>query len=89
LRAAWVISADGAAILREIVGLGDRMDVEVRTAVRTSAEAADAILRQLKAGKHNLVVMGVSKRSGPTLFFGAVPADVLARSERSVLLVSS
>jgi hypothetical protein len=65
------------------------MDVEVRTAVRTGTEAADAILRQLKAGRHNLVVMGVSARSGPTLFFGAVPAAVLAQSDRSVLFVSS
>jgi Kef-type K+ transport system membrane component KefB/nucleotide-binding universal stress UspA family protein len=89
LRAGWVVAADGAAILREIVGLGDRMDVEVRTAVRTGTEAEDAILRQLKAGKHNLVVMGVSARSGPTLFFGSVPAAVLAQSEHSVLLVSS
>ena len=89
LRAAWAIAADEEAILRDIVALGDRMDVEVRTAVRTGTEAADAILRQLKAGKHNLVVMGVSARSGPTLFFGAVPAAVLAQSERSVLFVSS
>jgi len=89
LRAAWAIAADEEAILRDIVALGDRMDVEVRTAVRTGTEAADAILRQLKAGRHNLVVMGVSARSGPTLFFGAVPAAVLAQSDRSVLFVSS
>jgi nucleotide-binding universal stress UspA family protein len=89
LRAAWAIAADEAAIMRDIVALGDRMDVEVRTAVRTGTEAADAILRQLKGSRHNLVVMGVSARSGPTLFFGAVPAAVLAQSDRSVLLVSS
>jgi Kef-type K+ transport system membrane component KefB/nucleotide-binding universal stress UspA family protein len=89
LRAAWAIAADEGAILRDIVALGDRMDVEVRTAVHAGTDAADAILRQLKAGRHNLVVMGVSARSGPTLFFGAVPAAVLAQSDRSVLFVSS
>jgi Kef-type K+ transport system membrane component KefB/nucleotide-binding universal stress UspA family protein len=89
LRAAWAIAADEEAILRDIVALGDRMDVEVRTAVRTGTEAADAILRQLKGGRYNLVVMGVSARSVPTLFFGAVPAAVLAQSDRSVLFVSS
>lgn len=89
LRAAWALAADEEAILRDIVGLGDRMDVEVRTAARTGTQAADAILRQLKAGKHNLVVMGVSARSGPTQFFGAVPAAVLAQSEHSILFVSS
>jgi Kef-type K+ transport system membrane component KefB/nucleotide-binding universal stress UspA family protein len=88
-RTAWAIAADEAVILREIVDLGDRMDVEVRTAARTGTEAAGAILRQLKAGNHNLVVMGVSARSGPVLFFGAVPSAVLAQSEHSVLFVSS
>src|SRR5207244_9039281 len=48
LRAAWAIGADEEAILREIVALGDAMDVEVRTAVRNGTAAADAILRQTR-----------------------------------------
>jgi len=89
----WAASADEAAILREIVDIGDRLGVTVRTAVRSSAAteatAADAILRELQTGKHNLLVMGVSPRAGPTLSFGAVAATLLARSERSILYVAS
>jgi nucleotide-binding universal stress UspA family protein len=89
----WVTRADEAAILREIVELGDRIGVTVRTAVRTSGQAettaADAILRQLQTGKHNLLVMGVSPRPGQTLSFGAVAATLLARSERSILYVAT
>jgi len=88
-RRALAIGGGGAAVLREIVALGDRMEVAVRTAVRTDIEPAQAILRQLRAGRHNLLVMGVSSRPGATLSFGAVAAAVLAQSERSVLFVSS
>jgi len=88
-RRAMAIGADEEAILREIVELGDQMEVTVRTMVRTNAVAADGILRQVRAGKHNLIVMGVSQRPGPGLFFGAAPASVLARSERSILIVAS
>ena len=89
----WAAASDEEAILREIVELGDRLDVTVRTTMRTSAQsettAADAILRQLQTGKHNLLVMGVSPRPGQTLAFGAVAATLLARSERSILFVAS
>jgi nucleotide-binding universal stress UspA family protein len=91
--ASWATGADEAAILREIVDIGDRIGVAVRTAVRSAAPseatAADAILRELQTGRHNLVVMGVSPRPGPTLSYGAVAPALLARSERSLLFVAS
>jgi nucleotide-binding universal stress UspA family protein len=89
LHTAWAIGADEESILREIVALGDLAGVTVRTAVRTNTTADEAILRRLRGGGHNLVVMGVSQRPGATLSFGAVPTAVLARSERSILLVAS
>jgi nucleotide-binding universal stress UspA family protein len=63
--------------------------VKLRTAVRRHSVPENAILRQLTIGKHNLVVMGVTRRPGDTLFFGNVAAAVLERSDRSGLLVSS
>ena len=88
-RHAMALGTDEEAILREIVQLGDQMEVTVRTVVRTNAVAGDGILRQLRAGKHNLIVMGVSARPGETLFFGGACASILDRSERSVLIVAS
>jgi nucleotide-binding universal stress UspA family protein len=89
----WAAGADEDAILREIVEIGDQIGTTVRTAIRTSGQsattAADAIMRQLQTGKHNLLVMGVSPRPGATLEFGAVAAALLARSERSILFVAS
>lgn len=89
MQSALAIGRGGNATLREIVEIGDRLGVTVRTAVRTGAEPAAAILNQARAGKHNLIVMGVSSRAGETLFFGDVAAGMLARSDRSVVFVAS
>jgi nucleotide-binding universal stress UspA family protein len=83
------IGYDEGAILRDIAELADRYRVNLRTAARRQSVPENAILRQLTRGKHNLVVMGVNRRPGDTLFFGNVAAAVLERSHRSVLLVSS
>src|SRR5438105_3312507 len=89
LRRAWAIGTDEEAVLREVVELADRMEVPVRTAMRSNIAPADAIVQLSKAGKHNLIVMGVSSRPGGTLSFGGVPAAILARSDRSILFLSS
>jgi hypothetical protein len=90
LRTAWGAFGDNAAaILQEAVRLGDQFGVPVRTAVRTQLAAETAILRQLEAGGHNLVVMGVVPRPGTTLSFGDAAAAVLERSERSILFVAT
>ncbi|TMK34975.1 MAG: potassium transporter [Alphaproteobacteria bacterium] len=85
----WTIGADEEAILREIVELGDRSGVPVRTAVRRAIAPEEAILRRLHNGSYNLLVMGVSPRPAEGLSFGHAAAAVLERSERSLLFVSS
>jgi Kef-type K+ transport system membrane component KefB/nucleotide-binding universal stress UspA family protein len=85
----WAIGTGEEAILREIVQLGDRVGISVRTLVRRNAAPEEAILRRLRNGSHNLIVMGVSPRPGGTLAFGHAAAAVFARSERSILFVST
>jgi Kef-type K+ transport system membrane component KefB/nucleotide-binding universal stress UspA family protein len=89
--AAWTVGTrdNEKATLRDIVRLGEQLGVSVRTAARRHAAAEEAILRQQRIGKHNLIVMGVSPRAGSNLFFGSAPAAVLARSDCSILFVSS
>jgi nucleotide-binding universal stress UspA family protein len=82
-------AGNGNAILREIVRLGERQGVTVRPVRRRQVAAEDAILHAAESGRHDLIVMGVSQRSGGTLSFGEVPDAILDRSERSVVLVSS
>ncbi len=82
-----ISSAD--AIIREIVRLGDPYGVDVKGAVRSRDTAQEAIVRQLKSGNHNLLVMGVSQRPGAQLSFGQVAAILLEQAECSVLFVVS
>jgi Kef-type K+ transport system membrane component KefB/nucleotide-binding universal stress UspA family protein len=76
-------------ILRHIVGLADGYGVLLRTATRVDLAAEDAILRQARLGGHNLIVMGVTRRPGESLFFGNVATAILESSERSILFVAS
>jgi len=88
---AWTVGTPSKeqAILGDIVRLGEQLGVTVRTAARRHVAAGEAILRQMRIGKHNLIVMGVSPRTGSNLFFGNVPAAILERSDRSILFISS
>jgi nucleotide-binding universal stress UspA family protein len=77
------------AILKEIVQMADRYDVEAKTAVRSDVAPDAAILAQAKAGGHDLIVMGVQRRPGDKLFFGDTAATVLEKFPGSVLFLSS
>jgi nucleotide-binding universal stress UspA family protein len=76
------------AALAEIERMGEHYGVEVRGALRRSGNARAAILQEIKVGHHDLLVMGVSPHSSERLFFGEVPAGVLAGAECSLLLLS-
>jgi nucleotide-binding universal stress UspA family protein len=80
-------SAD--AVIREIVRLGDPYGVAVRAAVQSAGTSQDAILHQIKSGRHNLVVMGVSLRPGEQLDFGQTAAALLDKAECSLMFVVS
>jgi nucleotide-binding universal stress UspA family protein len=77
------------AVLKEIVDLADRYGRSIRTALRLDISPEDAILRQTRLGGYNLIVMGVGRPAGDTLFFGKVAAAVLENSNHSILFVSS
>ena len=77
------------AAIREIVELGEHYGVTVTGRTRRVSATQNAILREIQSGKHDLLVMGVSPRSGDQLFFGELPAEILDRAECSILFVSS
>jgi K+:H+ antiporter len=77
------------AILKDIVELADHFDTPIRTALRLDIAPEDAILRQARLGRYDLVVMGVGRPAGETLYFGKVAAAVLENSQHSILFVSS
>jgi nucleotide-binding universal stress UspA family protein len=77
------------AAIREIVELGEHYGVTVTGRTRKVSATHNAILREIQSGRHDLLVMGVSPRSGDQLFFGEMPAEILQRADCSILFVSS
>jgi nucleotide-binding universal stress UspA family protein len=77
------------AILREAAILADRYRTPIRTAVSSHIAPEEAILRRAERASYDLIVMGVTKRSGEELFFGNVASAILGKSKSSVLLVAS
>ena len=76
-------------VLKDIAELGDRYDARVRTALRVDVAAEDAILKEAERGSYDLIVLGVTRRPGETLFFGNMAAAVLERADTAILFVAS
>jgi Kef-type K+ transport system membrane component KefB/nucleotide-binding universal stress UspA family protein len=77
------------AVLKDIVELADRYDARLRTALRVDVAAEDAILKEASRGGYDLIVLGVSRRPGETLFFGNMAAAVLERCDTAILFVAT
>jgi Kef-type K+ transport system membrane component KefB/nucleotide-binding universal stress UspA family protein len=76
-------------VMRDAVALAEHYQIECRTVMRQDVSAAEAILKQLKRGRHDLVVLGVRPRAGGGMFFGAVADDLMLQAPASVVLVSA
>jgi nucleotide-binding universal stress UspA family protein len=77
------------AILKDIVELADHQDQTIRTAVRSTKAAEDAILSEVSHNENKLIVMGVGRPATEPLFFGEIAAAVADKSPASILLVAS
>jgi nucleotide-binding universal stress UspA family protein len=76
------------AVLKDIGALGDRYDVNVRSTTRVNAAPDEAILKEAGRG-YDLIILGVSRRPGETLFFGNTAASILEHSATSNLFIAS
>jgi Kef-type K+ transport system membrane component KefB/nucleotide-binding universal stress UspA family protein len=76
-------------ITEEIVQLARAYSVNVRSAVRNHREAETAILREIAAGRHDMLVMGVSPRPGDPLNLGDVATALLERAECSLVFLAT
>jgi nucleotide-binding universal stress UspA family protein len=91
VRLGTVLAPDSSAdaTIQDVIELGKAYDVEVRGIIRSRRTAENAIIREIRGGNYNLMVMGVSPRPGDQLFFGEVPADLLERSPCSLVFLAS
>ena len=74
-------------VLKEAVELAEHFQIRTRTVIRRGMSVEDAILDQLRRGRHDLVVLGVRARSGQILDFGGVAAELMEHSPASVMLI--
>ncbi len=79
----------GRVLVREIVELGRREGVKVNPLVKARPVPEAAILRRVRRGRHNLLVLGVKVRPGEKLFFGRRTAALLENAPCSLLIVNS
>jgi Kef-type K+ transport system membrane component KefB/nucleotide-binding universal stress UspA family protein len=76
-------------ILKDIAEMAERYGLKIETRIVSRGSPAKAIAAEATKGKHDLVVMGVSRRPGEKLFFGDVAAAILAKPPSSMLLLST
>jgi Kef-type K+ transport system membrane component KefB/nucleotide-binding universal stress UspA family protein len=79
----------GREVLRDIKMLGEREGVTVKAVAEVKQTPEPTIIRQIKKGKHNLLILGANVRPGEGLFFGHSVKVLLERVPCSVLIVSS
>jgi Kef-type K+ transport system membrane component KefB/nucleotide-binding universal stress UspA family protein len=77
------------AFLKDLVALAERHNTDMSTAIRADLAPDEAIQREAKRGGYNLIVMGVNRRPGEALYFGAVPSKVLQKSKASLLFLAA
>lgn len=77
------------ALVGDVLALGKREGVPVQPLVKLHRVPETAILRQIKAGRHNLVILGVKLRSAEQLFFGHGVSALLESIPCSMIIVNS
>jgi Kef-type K+ transport system membrane component KefB/nucleotide-binding universal stress UspA family protein len=79
--------SSATAAMNEIVELGEHYGVEVRGRILTAGPLDAVLLRELANVRHNLLVIGVSRRPDEQLFLGDLAAQMLTHATCSLLFV--
>jgi nucleotide-binding universal stress UspA family protein len=79
----------GRAFLEDIVALGEREGVRVRSKAFVGPAKESAILRQATLGGHQLIVLGTKAWSGDRLHFGHSAEVLIENAPCPILIVKS
>jgi Kef-type K+ transport system membrane component KefB/nucleotide-binding universal stress UspA family protein len=64
-------------------------EVKVEKIVQEGNSPELSILRHARAGRYNLIVMGVSRRAGQRLSYGSIADNLVGTSDRSFILIEA
>jgi Kef-type K+ transport system membrane component KefB/nucleotide-binding universal stress UspA family protein len=78
-----------AAMFENLHALAERNGVSLRTRLLAGGKVEDAVLHQIRHGKHNLLVLGVQPRFGDRLNFGSISHRLLEERRCSVIVLSA
>ena len=76
-------------IFNDVEAIASQQHLRVRTKLRVSEAAEEAILRQVRRALHTLIVMGVSERPSEAMLFGSTANAILEGSEQSVIFLAA
>jgi nucleotide-binding universal stress UspA family protein len=77
------------AVFEHVKEIGKHYEVDVRTLLREGMDPENSILSQARRGRHNLIVLGVGRRPGDKLSFGATAGTLLETSDRSLVFFAT
>ncbi len=77
------------ALLGDIVALGQREGVRVASKAMVGPAKESAILRQVRRGRHQLIVLGTKAWSGDQLHFGHSAQAIIENAPCPILIVKS
>jgi nucleotide-binding universal stress UspA family protein len=82
------LRGEAKAVATEVERVAKQLEIEVRMIKRAERDPENAILRTIERGKHDLVVMGVSRRPGDVVSFGTVADALIKDAPCSLVLVA-
>jgi Kef-type K+ transport system membrane component KefB/nucleotide-binding universal stress UspA family protein len=77
------------AVFEHVKTIGQHYDVDIRTVAPESASPELSILSHARRGRHNLIILGVGRRAGERVSFGAIAGMLLETSDRSLVFFAS
>jgi nucleotide-binding universal stress UspA family protein len=77
------------AVFAHIKEIGKHYDIEIRTILQDGDAPEISILSHARRGRHNLIILGVGRRAGEHLSFGAIAGTLLETSDRSLVFFAS
>jgi nucleotide-binding universal stress UspA family protein len=72
-------------IFAHVQEIGRHYDINIRAVTGRAGQRELSILTRARAGRYNLIVLGVGRRAGDVLSFGSLADNLLQMSDRSLM----